>query len=63
MFGEEETGTQPVKKIQEYGIEVDFQLLDGEEREDGSPEALAQFDKQIANTNTESEKMVHLEVK
>ena len=54
---EDETGTQPVKKVQDHGIEVDFQLLDDEEREDGSPEALTRFDKQIANINTEIEKM------
>ena len=54
---EDESGTQPVKKAQDFGIEVDFQLLDDEEREDGSPEALARFDKQIANINTEIDKM------
>jgi len=45
---EDESGTQHVKKVQNYGIEVDFKLLDDEEREDGSPEALTRFDKQIA---------------
>ena len=54
---EDETGTQPVKKVQDYGIEVDFAMLGEEEREDGSAEALAQFDKQIANINVEIEKM------
>ncbi|KAM6496344.1 condensin complex subunit SMC1 [Amanita muscaria] len=54
---EDETGTQPVKKVQDYGIEIDFTLLGDEEREDGSAEALAQFDKQIANINVEIEKM------
>jgi len=54
---EDETGTQPVKKVQDYGIEVDFGMLGDEEREDGSADALAQFDKQIANINVEIEKM------
>ncbi|KAK2462607.1 hypothetical protein APHAL10511_005340 [Amanita phalloides] len=54
---EDETGTQPVKRVQDYGIEVDFKLLDDEEREDGSADALARFDKQITNINAEIEKM------
>jgi len=54
---EDESGTQHVKKVQDYGIEVDFKLLDDEEREDGSPEALTRFDKQIATINGEIEKM------
>ncbi len=48
---EDESGTQHVKKVQSYEIEVDFKLLDDEEREDGSPEALTRFDKQIATIN------------
>ncbi|KAF8630781.1 hypothetical protein AX15_002729 [Amanita polypyramis BW_CC] len=54
---EDETGTQPVKKVQDYGIEVDFGILDEEERQDGSAEALARLDKQISNLNIEIEKM------
>ncbi|KAF8638669.1 hypothetical protein AX17_002030 [Amanita inopinata Kibby_2008] len=54
---EDESGTQLVKKVQDYGIEVDFEMLDEEDREDGSADALARFDKQIATLNTEIEKM------
>jgi hypothetical protein len=30
---EEEGGTQPVRKIADYGIEVDFEILDDDERQ------------------------------
>lgn len=64
-----------VKRGQDYGIEVDFEMLDNDEREvcgpeysrecfvdcgtnqDGSPDALAEFDSSIAKVNTEIERM------
>ncbi|KIK68666.1 hypothetical protein GYMLUDRAFT_729684 [Collybiopsis luxurians FD-317 M1] len=55
--GEDEDGTQRPKAVQDYGIEVDFADIDDDEREDGSAEALAEFDAQIAKLNAEIERM------
>lgn len=30
---EDEDGTQPIKKVSDYGIEVDFESLDDDERQ------------------------------
>ncbi|KZT07028.1 cohesin complex subunit psm1 [Laetiporus sulphureus 93-53] len=54
---EEEDGMQHVKRIPDYGIEVDFESLDNDEREDGSAEALAEIDTSIAKLNAEIEHM------
>ncbi|KAF8068609.1 condensin complex subunit SMC1 [Lyophyllum atratum] len=51
---EDEDGTQQPKKVQDFGIEVDFESLDEETREGGSVE---DFDKEIAKLNTEIERM------
>lgn len=51
---EDEDGTQKPKKVQDHGIEVDFESLDDETRERGSVE---DFDKEIAKLNTEIERM------
>ncbi|KAH9930814.1 cohesin complex subunit psm1 [Amylocystis lapponica] len=54
---EDDDGSQQVKRLPDYGIEVDFGTLDDDDREDGSPEALAEFDSSIAKLNTEIERM------
>ncbi|KAI0962689.1 hypothetical protein AcV7_001479 [Taiwanofungus camphoratus] len=54
---EEEDGTQHVKRIPDYGIEVNFESLDEDEQADGSAEAVAEFDSSIAKLNTEIERM------
>ncbi|KAK7467271.1 Structural maintenance of chromosomes protein 1 [Stygiomarasmius scandens] len=54
---EPEDGTQHPKHVQDYGIEVDFSLVDDEEREDGSPEALAELDAEIAKLTADIERM------
>ncbi|KAF5373789.1 hypothetical protein D9758_000684 [Tetrapyrgos nigripes] len=54
---EPEDGTQHPKHVQDYGIEVDFDLVDDDDREDGSPEALAELDAEIAKLNAEIERM------
>lgn len=51
---EDEDTTQRPKKVPDYGIEVDFELLDAETRDEGSVE---NFDKEILRLNTEIERM------
>jgi len=45
---EDVDGTQHPKKVQDYGIEVDFEGLGEETRKNGSVEG---FDKEIARLN------------
>ncbi|KAI0647638.1 cohesin complex subunit psm1 [Trametes meyenii] len=54
---EDEEGTQQVKRVSDFGIEVDFDGLDDDEREDGSTEALKELDESIAKVNAEIEHM------
>lgn len=54
---DEEEGTQRPKQVQDYGIEVDFDALDDEEREDNSPEMLASFDASVSKLSSEIERM------
>ncbi|KAH9848926.1 cohesin complex subunit psm1 [Lenzites betulinus] len=54
---EDEEGTQQVKRVSDFGIEVDFDSLDDDEREDGSPEALKELDESISKVNAEIEHM------
>jgi structural maintenance of chromosome 1 len=51
---EDENAAQRPKKVQDYGIEVDFDSLDEETRENGSAEY---FEKEILRLNTEIERM------
>lgn len=51
---ENEDGTQQLKKVQDHGIEVDFESLDDDARENGS---VVDFDKDIAKLNAEIERM------
>ncbi|KAJ8515491.1 hypothetical protein ONZ45_g7107 [Pleurotus djamor] len=53
----DEDETQPVRKSHDYGIEVDFEDLEEDEREDGSPEKAAEYDDRIAKLNADIEKM------
>ncbi|KAJ3978692.1 hypothetical protein F5890DRAFT_1654477 [Lentinula detonsa] len=47
-------GTERLKTVQDYGIDVNFVDIDSDdEQEDGSPEALAEFNSQIAKLTAE----------
>lgn len=54
---EDEGGTQRPRTVQGFGIEVDFEALEEEEREDGSAEATAEFDAAITRLNADIERM------
>jgi structural maintenance of chromosome 1 len=56
---EEEEGdsTQRLRKVADYGIEVDFGILSANERENSSGEVLGDFDASIAKLNAEIERM------
>jgi structural maintenance of chromosome 1 len=54
---EDEDATQRPKKAADYGIEVDFDSIEDDERDQDSAEVLARYDKDIANTNGEIERM------
>ncbi|KAG6329522.1 hypothetical protein ID866_9567, partial [Astraeus odoratus] len=54
---EDEEGAQRPKKVQDFGIEVDFDALDDEEREDNSSETLAGIEASITKLNTEIDRM------
>jgi len=51
---EDEDATQRPKKVQDFGIEVDFESLDDDTRDSGSVE---QFDKGILRLNADIERM------
>ena len=54
---EDENGTQGPKAVADYGIEVNFDLLGDEERTGDPAEIVAQFDKEIASSNNDIERM------
>ncbi|KAJ6561466.1 condensin complex subunit SMC1 [Mycena vulgaris] len=54
---EDEDGTQQPRRVQDFGIEVDFDALDDDDREDGSADAIAEFDAEITKLNAEIERM------
>jgi structural maintenance of chromosome 1 len=54
--GDEDEGERP-KKVQTYGIEVDYSELEDEEMEDSSPEVADRFDEEIAKATAEIERM------
>jgi len=54
---EDEDATQQPHQVQDYEIEVDFDDLDDDDRENGSTEALSELDANIAKINGEIEKM------
>jgi structural maintenance of chromosome 1 len=51
---EDEDGTQRPKQVPDYGIEVDFDGLDNDVRENGTVE---DFDKEITKLNSDIERM------
>ncbi|KAF8214101.1 condensin complex subunit SMC1 [Mycena galopus ATCC 62051] len=54
---DDEDGTQQPRRVSDYGIEVDFDSLDDDDRDNGSAESLAEFDKEIAKLGAEIERM------
>jgi len=54
---EDENGTQGPKAVADYNIEVNFDLLGDEERTGDPAEIVAQFDKEIASSNNDIERM------
>ena len=54
---EDEDESERPKKVQNYGIEVDYSELEDEEMEDSSPEAAARFDEEITKVTAEIERM------
>ncbi|KAG2008796.1 cohesin complex subunit psm1 [Coprinopsis cinerea AmutBmut pab1-1] len=54
---EDEDATQRPKKVPDYGIEVDFDSIEEDEREEDPGEAIARYDKEIVNINGEIERM------
>lgn len=54
---EDEDGTQRPKAVADYGIEVDFDLIDEDDRMQDPTEMVAQFDKEIVSANNDIERM------
>ncbi|KAI0247997.1 cohesin complex subunit psm1 [Lactifluus subvellereus] len=54
---EESSSTQRPRRVADYGIEVDFDILGEDERGDSSGEALGEFDASIAKLHAEIERM------
>ncbi|KAG8960567.1 Structural maintenance of chromosomes protein 1 [Tulasnella sp. 419] len=54
---EDEDGTQKPRQVQDYGIEVDFEDLDDEDRENGTAETEAELDAEITKVVAEIERM------
>ena len=53
---EDDDGTQRPKQVLDYGIQVDFELIDEDNLEDAG-EAAARFDKEITEKTAEIERM------
>ncbi|KAL0571911.1 Structural maintenance of chromosomes protein 1 [Marasmius crinis-equi] len=54
---QDEDATQRPKEVQNYGVEVDFEEIDEDERERDPSEALAEFDAQITKLGADIERM------
>lgn len=54
---EDEDATQVPKRVQDYGIEVDFDSLDDEDREADVNERLTELDASITKLNADIERM------
>ncbi|EKM82180.1 hypothetical protein AGABI1DRAFT_36117 [Agaricus bisporus var. burnettii JB137-S8] len=54
---DDEDGTQKPKAVADYGIEVNFELIDEDDRMQDPAEMIAQFDKEIASANNDIERM------
>lgn len=57
MDVDDDEGTQRPRRVPDYGIKVDFEMLDDDEREDGSENMGENFDTSIAKLSTEIERM------
>jgi structural maintenance of chromosome 1 len=53
----EEDDSERPRKVQDFGIEIDYSELEDEEMEDSSPEATARFDEEISKVAAEIERM------
>ncbi|XP_006460449.1 hypothetical protein AGABI2DRAFT_203505 [Agaricus bisporus var. bisporus H97] len=54
---DDEDGTQKPKAVADYGIEVNFELIDEDDRMQDPAEMIAQFDKEITSANNDIERM------
>jgi structural maintenance of chromosome 1 len=54
---DDEDGTQKPKTVADYGIEVNFESIDDDDRIQDPAEMIAQFDKEIASANNDIERM------
>ena len=54
---DDEDGTQKPKTVADYGIEVNFELIDEDDRMQDPAEMVAQFDKEITSANNDIERM------
>ena len=54
---EDEDATQRPKAVADYGIEIDFDSVDDDDREKDPAEAVAELDKDIAKISSEIERM------
>ncbi|KAI0692899.1 cohesin complex subunit psm1 [Cytidiella melzeri] len=54
---EDEEGTQSIKRVPDYGIEVDFSSLDDDDKENGSSEVEAELNALIAKVTADIERM------
>ena len=53
----EEDDSERPRRVEDYGIEIDYSELEDEEMEDSSPEAAGRFDEELAKVTTEIERM------
>lgn len=58
MEVDNENATQRPKTVQDYGIQVNFDGLEEEEQQDGSPEMAAQLEGAINKLTAEIERLV-----
>jgi hypothetical protein len=54
---DDEDGTQRPKAVADYGIEVNFESIDEDDRMQDPAEMVAQLDKEIASANNDIERM------
>lgn len=54
---EDEDGTQRPKAVADFGIEVNFDSIDEDDRNQDPAEVVAQLDKEISSANNEIDRM------
>lgn len=54
---EDEDGTQRPKAVADYGIEVNFDSIDEDDRSQDPAEMITQLDKEISSANNEIDRM------